>query len=171
MSIRMNNQDSVQIRPATLNDAPAIAQIYNSEIAGSTTTLDMVERTLDDQVAWISEHGGIYPAVVCELDGVVVGFGALSPFRNRPGYSGTVEDSVYVAAGTRRGGVGLAILNELIRLASSHGFHSILALIGGGGEPSIRLHLKAGFRQVGVLEQIGRKHGKWVDVTVMELLV
>ncbi len=160
-----------KVRLATPLDNEAIRAIYNLEVTNSTATLDMVERSEIDQSKWLDLHSGIYPALVCEINGKVAGFGSLSPYRDRPGYSGTVEDSVYVAHCARRQGVGEAILNELVNLGAAHGFHSILAMVGGGGEPSIYLHTKCGFEIVGVERQVGRKHGKWIDVTIMQRLL
>ena len=159
------------IRLARAADADPIRTIYNLEVVGSTATLDMVERSPADQARWMAEHQGAYPVIVAETDGEVVGFGSLTRYRDRPGYSATVEDSVYVAAGQRGRGVGQVILTELVRLAGDHGFHSVLARIGGGGEPSIRLHAACGFSVVGIEKEVGRKHGRWIDVTVMQRMV
>ena len=90
---------TVMIRAAERRDAEGIRTIYNHYVNHSTTLFDMVARTLDEQVQWIDEHSGVHPAVVAELDGVIVGFGSLSSFRARPAYSTTVEDSVYLLDG------------------------------------------------------------------------
>ncbi len=163
--------EPIFVRLAHPGDAEAIRTIYNVEVTGSTSTLDMVERTPTDQERWMTEHQGAYPAVVAEIETVVAGFGSLTRYRDRPGYSATVEDSVYVDARFRGRGVGRVLLSELVRLADDHGFHSVLARIGGGGEPSIRLHAACGFSVVGVEKEVGRKHGHWIDVTVMQRMV
>ena len=158
-------------RVALIKDSEAIRAIYNAEVLGSTATLDMLERTVEDQALWMAEHDGPHCAVVAEDESQVVGFGSLSPFRDRPGYSSTVEDSVYVAPSHRGRGAGRLILGELVRLGGAHGFHSIIARIGGGGEPSIALHKTCGFEIVGIENQVGRKHGKWISVTVMQKML
>jgi len=160
-----------EIRIATDEDSESIRAIYNAEVTGSTATFDMVERTPEEQQAWMEEHRNAYPVVVAVVDEAVVGFGSLSRYRDRPGYAATVEDSVYVASGHRRMGLGKAILSELVRLAAVRGFHSIIARIGGGGEPSIRLHAACGFTVVGVEKEVGRKHSRWIDVTVMQKMI
>jgi len=162
----------VSIRLVERRDAEAIRAIYNAEVLGSTVTFDMVPRTLDEQVAWIDEHSGGHPAVVAVADdGQVVGFGSLSPWRDRPAYSGSVEDSVYVHRDHRGRGIGRLLLEELIRLGADHGFHTILARIVGGHEASIALHLACGFEQVGIEREVGRKFKQWLDVVVLQRML
>ena len=161
-----------KIRLATMEDAEAIRAIYNREILGSTVTFDLVARTAEDQLAWMDEHSGAHPAVVAVgEDATVRGFGSLSPYRPRPAYRTTVEDSVYVDPAYQGQGVGRVILEELVQLAGSHGFHAVIARIVGGHEASIGLHAACGFQQVGVEREVGRKFGKWLDVVLMQRLV
>ena len=163
---------AVHIRLAERRDAEAIRTIYNREVTRSTVTFDMVPRTLDEQVQWIDEHAGGHPAVVAEAEaGLVVGFGSLSPYRPRPAYATTVEDSVYVDPSHQGHGVGKALLSELVRLAADHGFHSVVARIVGGHEASIALHAACGFEPVGVEREVGRKFGRWLDVVVMQRML
>lgn len=159
------------VRLATLDDAEPIRQIYNREVAGSWVTFDLVPRSLEDQRSWLAAHAGAHPAVVADRAGEVVGFGALSPYRDRPAYATTVEDSVYVRHDARGGGVGRAILTELVRLAEAHGFHSVMARVVGGHEASIALHRTCGFELVGVEREVGRKLGRWLDVVLMQRLL
>lgn len=158
------------VRLARLDDAEAMRAIYNVEIAG-VATFDLVERTLEDQQRWLGAHSGAHPAVVAVDDDVVVGFGSLSPFRDRPAYATTVEDSVYVDRHWQGRGVGKALLDELLQLGSDHGFHSVIARIVGDNEPSIRLHRSCGFDLVGVEREVGRKLGRWLDVVEMQVLL
>jgi L-amino acid N-acyltransferase len=162
----------VQVRLAQLEDAEAIRGIYNREVTGSTVTFDLVPRTLQDQRAWLEDHAGAHPAVVAvDEGGAVTGFGSLSPYRSRPAYSTSVEDSVYVDHDHRGAGVGKAVLAELVRLAEVHGFHAVFARIVGGHEASIALHRGCGFELVGIEREVGRKFGKWLDVALMQRLV
>ena len=165
------SRPGVAIRLARAADAEAIRSIYNLEVTESTVTFDLVPRTLADQVAWLAEHDGVHPAVVAELGGEVVGFGSLAPYRSRPAYSTTVEDSVYVRRDSRGTGCGRAILAELVRLATVHGFHAVMARIVGGHEVSIGLHRACGFELVGVEKEVGRKFGRWLDVALMQRLL
>ncbi len=162
----------VHVRLARLEDAESIRSIYNVEVTGSTCTFDLVPRSLAAQERWIAEHGGAHPAVVAvDGSGEVVGFGALGPYRSRPAYSTTVEDSVYVRRDQHRQGIGRALLDELVRLATMHGFHAVIGRIVGGHQASIALHRACGFEMVGIEKEIGRKFGRWLDVVVMERLL
>jgi L-amino acid N-acyltransferase YncA len=159
-------------RLATVADEYAIRTIYNHEVAGTTVTFDMVPRTRDDQVAWLARHSGAHPAIVAVDDaGEVAGFGSLSPYRDRPAYSTSVEDSVYVEESYRGRGVGRLLLTELVRLADAHGFHAVMARIVGGHQVSIALHLSCGFELVGIEREVGRKFGRWLDVALMQRLL
>jgi L-amino acid N-acyltransferase YncA len=162
----------MRVRLARPADAEAIRSIYNAEVAGSTATFDLVPRTPEEQIAWLSEHRGPYPAIVALDDhDVVLGFGSLSVYRDRPAYATTVEDSVYVGEDHRGDGVGRVLMEELIQLATQHGFHAVIARIGGDNGPSISLHRACGFRMVGVEQEVGRKFNRWLDVTVLQRLL
>ena len=165
------SRPGVAVRLARPADAEAIRTIYNLEVTETTVTFDLVPRTLADQVAWLGQHGGVHPAVVAELGGEIVGFGSLAPYRSRPAYATTVEDSVYVRRDQRGHGCGRAILSELVRLATLHGFHAIMARVVGGHEASIALHQACGFGLVGVEREVGRKFGRWLDVVLMQRLI
>ncbi len=163
---------AMEVRPARTPDAEAIREIYNREVVGSTVTFDLVPRTLEEQHAWLAEHAGAHPAVVAVDDrGRVLGFGSLSPYRSRPAYATSVEDSVYVDEAARGQGVGRLLLAELVRLAEVHGFHAVMARIVGGHDASIALHKACGFEVVGVEKEIGRKFGRWLDVVLMQRLL
>ncbi len=162
----------MRARLARSSDGEAIRSIYNAEVVGSTATFDLVPRTTEEQAAWLEEHRGPYPAVVAVDDeDQVLGFGSLSVFRDRPAYSTTVENSVYVGDGHRGLGVGRLIMDELIKLATQHGFHAVIARIGGANQASIALHEACGFRMVGVEREVGRKFNRWLDVSVLQLLL
>ena len=160
------------VRPAAVEDAEAIRAIYNAEVTGSTVTFDLVPRTADEQVAWLVQRSGAYTVLVAEDDdGTVLGFASLSPFRERPAYATTVEDSVYVGRERRGGGVGRALLEALVDTATAHGFHTMIARIVGGHDASIALHRRVGFEIVGTEREVGRKMGRWLDVVVMQRLL
>src|SRR6476646_10876135 len=128
----------------------------------------MVPRTHADQLTWLASHSGSHAATVAVDDGgAVVGFAALSPYRSRPAYSTTVEDSVYVRSDQRGTGVGRLLLAELIEVAGTRGFHTVMARIVGGHDASIGLHRSLGFELVGVEKEVGRKFGRWLDVALM----
>ncbi len=162
----------MHIRLARPSDAEPIRAIYNVEVLGSTATFDLRPRTAEEQQAWMAEHRGPHAAIVAvDDDDAVLGFGSLSVYRDRPAYSTTVENSVYVDAACRGAGVGRALLEELVDLAGRHGFHAVIARIGGGNEASIALHVACGFAMVGVEQEVGRKFNRWLDVSVLQRLL
>ena len=170
----------MRIRLAEPDDIESICAIYNAEVTESLVTFDIVPWTVPDQVIWLDRHRGAHPAIVAVdepgspggLIGAhgeaVLGFGSLSPFRDKPAYATSVENSVYVARTSRRAGVGRAILEELIRLAAEHGFHTIIARTEGSNTASTDLHLACGFELVGGEREGGRKHGRWRDVVELQ---
>jgi len=158
------------LRNATVADAEAIRTIYNHEVESSLVTFDLVPRSLADQQDWVREREGALGAIVAEreADGEILGFASLSPYRSRPAYNTTVENSIYVSESARGIGVGKTLLEELVAMAKARGFHTVLAHIAGGHEASIALHHSVGFTIVGVQKEVGRKFGTWLDVTVMQ---
>lgn len=169
----------MQVRLARIQDAEAIRSIYNPEVLESTVTFDLVPRSLEEQTAWLTARSGAHAVLVAEdgyghgerRGGEVIGFASLSPYRDRPAYSTTVEDSVYVRRDRQGRGVGRRLLAELVAVATAHGFHAMMARIVGGHEASIALHSGFGFEIVGTEREVGRKLGRWLDVVLMERLL
>ncbi len=165
----------MQIRDATLADAGAIAAIYNREVLEGTHTFDLVERSIDDQRTYIRERSGGLAVLVAEADHAtgreIVGFGALSFYRDRPGYRTSVENSVYVHPDHHRRGIGDALLGGLVTRAADNGFHAVFARIVDAQEASLRLHVRHGFQLVGVEREVGRKFGRWLDVALLQRLL
>ncbi|MBW3645870.1 MAG: GNAT family N-acetyltransferase [Actinobacteria bacterium] len=164
----------MEVRLARPADAEAIRGIYNLEVTTSTATFDLVPRTLAEQQAWLAARSGAHAVVVAVEgtgDGEVVGFASLSPYRDRPAYRTTVEDSVYVRGDHRGSGVGGLLLEELLTVAAASGFHAVMARIVDGHDASIALHRRHHFTLVGVEREIGRKFGQWLDVIVMQRLL
>lgn len=162
----------MHVRPAELSDAEQIAAIYNAEVLGSTATFDLVPRTIEEQRAWLIERSGALAVLVSEMDdGTISGYASLSKFRDRPAYSTTVETSVYVHTDHRRQGVAKILMLELIDTAKSHGFHALIARIADSQEASLSLHEHLGFSLIGVEREIGRKFGRWLDVSVMQVIL
>ncbi len=167
---------SVRTRPVVMADAEGIRQIYNVEVLDSTVTMDLVPRTLAQQQRWIELHDGAHGALVAVEDDTatgterILGFASISPYRNRPGYSPTVENSVYVSRDQQSRGVGRLLLDDMLYVAKESGFHSCMARILAGHEASIRLHASRGFEVVGIEREVGRKFGRWIDITLMQKL-
>ena len=156
------------VREATAADQRAILGIYNEAVLNSTATFDLEPRTWEGQQRWAEEHGPPYQVLVAVVDGTVAGWGSLSPFRVKPGYRFTAEDSIYVHQDFSGRGIGGALLEGLIEAAQRGGFHSIIALIDGDNAVSVRLHERSGFRHVGRFPEVGFKFGRWLDVIHMQ---
>jgi len=165
----MNN--TTTIRRATLDDLPDIARIYNYAIENTTATFHTEPRTLEDWQADFATHTEAYPLLVAEVDGIVAGWGLIRPYGARGGYRYTVENAVYVDCDYQGGGLGSALLGELVSAAREQGYHVILALVVAGNEASLKVHEKLGFERVGLLKQVGRKFDTWLDLIVMEKLL
>lgn len=172
----------MRTRLVEIEDARALMNIYNPEVIETSVSFDLVPRTLLEQEAWIRAHQATHPAIVAinETDEVgevgargerILGFALVSPFRQRPAYATTVENSVYVHRQARGRGVGEVLLRELIVTAQESGFHSLIARIVGENEGSIRLHEKCGFTLVGTEIEVGRKHGRWLDVVEYQYVI
>ena len=160
---------TLTIREATSDDAEAIRLIYNHEVENETSTMDLVSRTLETQREWIAARSGAFCAVVAvDSSGTVLGFGALSEYKDRSGYKSTVENSVYVRRDVARRGIGKQILLHLIETATVSGFHSVIARIEAQSLASRGLHSSCGFELVGIEKQVARKFGKWLDIAVMQ---
>jgi L-amino acid N-acyltransferase YncA len=166
---------AITLRLASLGDAEQIRQIYNYEVSNTTATFDLVPRSLADQQRWIADRNGAFAAIVAvdPLDerGDIVGFGSLSPYKERAAYRTSVEDSVYVRRDRNGQGIGKLILRELLRVAAVSGFHAVFARISASSEASIALHHSCGFELVGIEREVGRKFNRWLDVAIMQALL
>jgi phosphinothricin acetyltransferase len=173
--VNKGRTQSVVLRLATLGDAEQIRQIYNHEVSNTVATFDLVPRSLTDQQRWISDRNGAFAAVVAidaadEL-GDVVGFGSLSPYKERAAYRTSVEDSVYVRRDRGGQGIGKLLLTELLHIAAASGFHTVFGRISASSEASIALHRSCGFELVGIEREVGRKFNRWLDVALMQALL
>jgi len=172
----------MRTRIADRADANALMAIYNPEVLESDITSDIVPRTLAEQEQWIGDHQTSHPCIVAinDVDQVgeigafgdrILGYALLSPFRPRAAYNTTVENSVYVHRDARGRGVGELLLRDLITVATQSGYHSIIARIVSENAGSIALHEKVGFSLVGTEREVGRKHGRWLDVVEYQYVV
>ena len=161
----------IQIRPATHADLEAINDIYNHYVPCSTCTYQEEPETMDSRRAWFASHGERHPITAAVLDGEILGWGSLSPFRERSAYRYTVENSVYVSHAHQRRGIGRALLVDLIGRARALGHHSIIAGIDAEQAGSIALHEALGFRDAAALREVGFKFGRWLHVRYLQLML
>lgn len=161
---------SITIRPAQQKDVPAILDIYNDAVIHTTASYDLEPVSLESRQAWFAhkqEDG--WPVLVAELGGEVVGWATFGPFREKAGYAGTVEHSVYVAGGHRGAGIGLSLMQPLIAEARARGLHVMIGGIDADNAGSIAFHKKLGFEEATPLRQVGRKFDRWLDLVFMPL--
>lgn len=160
------------LRPARPDDVPDIAAVYEHAVLHGTATYELVPPTEAEMLArFLALTGDGYPFLAAEdANGTFLGYGYGGPFRARPAYRWTVEDSIYLDPGAHGRGTGTALLSRLVELCREKGFRQMLAVIGDvGNRGSIRVHEKAGFRPVGVMEASGFKFGRWIDTVLMQL--
>lgn len=163
--------DALLIRPSRDEDLPAITRIYGHWVTHGLASFELEppgvaemqqrRRSLVDQS---------YPYLVAVDRGTqaVLGYAYAGPYRTRPAYRHTVENSVYVAPEVARRGVAAALMAALIEQCERLEFRLIVAVIGDSANaPSIRLHERFGFAHAGLLPACGWKHGRWVDSVLM----
>ena len=160
----------IHVRPSTSHDIDAITEIYSISVRTGFGTFEIDPPDAMEMTARrnnILQHQ--LPYLVAESDGVILGFSYASIYRPRPAYHNTVENSVYVGPEAQGKGVGKALLSSLIAECRAVGKKQMVAVIGdSGNRGSISLHRSLGFRLVGILEDVGFKHNRWVDTVIMQ---
>lgn len=153
------------IRAMTESDWERVAEIYRQ---GMETNLSTFETQCPEYEQWDASHlkNG---RLVCELDGRVVGWVALSPVSGRCAYRGVAEISVYVADGVKHRGVGTELIDSVIRASEEMGYWTLQSVVLEENAASLALHRKCGFRVVGTREKIARdRFGKWRNTVLLE---
>ena len=153
------------IRTAIADDVEQVAAIYAHYVANSVATFDEEPPPL---ATW-RQRVECLPFLVAEADGGVAGYAYAAPWRQKPAYRHTAEDSVYLAPGHQGRGTGTALLTELLASAAHGGVRQMIAVIADtGSDASVRLHRKLGFTEAGRLRDVGYKHGRWIDTVLMQ---
>ena len=158
------------VRPSRDDDIAAIAEIYAYEVLQGTASFDEEppsEEKMLEKRANILECG--FPYMVAEVDGEVVAYSYVSPYRQRTAYSNTVENAIYVDPKKRISGIGYKLLGAVLKECEKSDIKQIIAVIGDSDNMgSINLHKKLGFRKVGTLRDVGFKFGRWLDSVLMQ---
>jgi L-amino acid N-acyltransferase YncA len=161
---------NVEIRPATDADLPAITGIYAHAVLHGTATFELVPPDLAEMTRrFKSLQDGGFPYFVAALDGSAAGYAYAGPYRPRPAYRFTVENSVYLQPAIHRRGIGLQLLQRLIAECEARGYRQMIAVIGdsaNGG--SIGVHRRSGFAMIGTHPDVGFKFGRWLDTVMMQ---
>jgi phosphinothricin acetyltransferase len=162
--------NDVSIRPAAISDIPAITDIYAHAVRHGTASFELEppdEAEMTRRMSTLLDGG--FPYLVAESAGAVLGYAYAGPYRARPAYRFSVENSIYVAPQAHRRGAGRILLARLIAESEARGYRLMIAVIGDSAQtPSIELHRAAGFTLVGALEGVGYKFDRWLDTVLMQ---
>jgi phosphinothricin acetyltransferase len=158
------------VRSAEPDDLPAIADIYAHHV---TTGVATFEVTPPDLTEWRrrlqSTRAGGLPFVVAVLEGRVVGYAYCTPWKSRPAYRYTVEDSVYLAPAAVGRGIGGRLLDGVLGECAEAGVRQVIAVIvDDDAAASLALHRNRGFVEAGRLTGVGFKHGRWLDTVLLQ---
>jgi len=158
------------VRAAVPADAERVAAIFAHYVTSSVATFEEVAPTADQWRQRLADRTARnLPFVVAEADGSVCGYAYASPWRPKPAYRYTVEDSVFLAPGRTGRGIGSALLGTLLAGCAAAGARQVIAVIADtGSDASAALHRRFGFTQAGLLAGVGRKHGRWIDTLLMQ---
>jgi phosphinothricin acetyltransferase len=165
-------QTGVAVRPARPEDLPRIREIYAHHVVHGLasfeeTAPDLAEMTRRFEAT--QARGMPYLVAHATAKQDVLGYAYAGPYRTRPAYRFTVENSVYVAPGSERHGIGRVLLAELIEGCTALGLRQMVAIIGDSGHlPSIAFHESFGFTRIGTIRAVGFKLGRWVDSVILQ---
>jgi phosphinothricin acetyltransferase len=157
-------------RAARQDDVPALTEIYAHHVRHGLASFEIEP---PDAAEMARRHAHVVslglPYLVAEVGGRVAGYAYAAPYRTRPAYRFTVEDSVYVHPERVGHGIGSLLLPALISACEKAGCRQMIAVIGDSENwSSIKLHEKFGFARIGVLPAVGWKFGRWVDSVLMQ---
>ena len=158
------------IRAAQPQDLAVITAIYDHAVRHGTASFELEPPDAGEMTRrYETLRCGGYPYLVAEIDGELLGYAYAGPYRARPAYHWSVEDSIYIAPRSHRRGIGRALIERLIAEAEAAGFRQMIAVIGDSANAgSIELHRGAGFRMVGTFDNVGFKFGRWLDSVLMQ---
>lgn len=158
------------MRPVCSADLGQVAEVFGWYAVNSVATFEDSPRTQSEWCRHADELAGLgLPFLVADTDGVVAGFAYAAPWRRKPAYRLTVEDSVFVAPGRTGAGIGRLLLTQLLTACAQAGLRQVVAVIADTGDAaSVELHRACGFTAAGQLAGVGFKHGRWVDTLLMQ---
>ncbi|WP_379132615.1 GNAT family N-acetyltransferase [Paenibacillus sp. sgz500958] len=156
------------IEDATMEDLPAIVEIYNSTIAGRVVTADLEPVSVSDRVKWFNEHNSHHrPLWVLRKDGVIAAWFSFQSFYGRPAYNGTAEVSIYVSENFRGCGAGTILMSKALEECPRLGVKNLVGFVFGHNEPSLKLLQKFGFTQWGLLPGVALMDGIERDLVII----
>lgn len=164
-------RENFMVRGAEAGDMPTVATIFGGYVERTVITFEVEPPSIR---AWQQRLDDLraagWPFLVGELDNEVIGYAYVAAWRSKPAYRFTVENTVYLAPEHTGRGYGRRLLDRLLRAAAQAGARQVIAVIADSDEDaSVALHRAAGFTKAGRLHAVGHKHGRWVDVTLMQV--
>jgi L-amino acid N-acyltransferase YncA len=159
-----------EIRPATEADLPAITEIYDHAVRHGTATFELIAPDLAEMTRRFRAlmEGG-FPYLVATMEGQVAGYAYAGPYRPRPAYRFTVENSIYLRPAIHRRGIGLLLMQRLLGECEARGHRQMIAVIGDSANTgSVGLHTRCGFDMIGTHPNVGLKFGRWLDTVMMQ---
>jgi L-amino acid N-acyltransferase YncA len=161
---------ALEIRPAASADLPSITEIYEHAVRFGTATFELVPPDLAEMTRRFDALiAGDFPYFVAALAGHVVGYAYAGPYRPRPAYRFTVENSIYLQPAIHGRGIGQKLLQRLIAECESRGHRQMIAVIGDSANAaSIGVHTRCGFEMIGTHPNVGFKFGRWLDTVMMQ---
>lgn len=158
------------IRASTLTDIAAAQAVYAHHVRTGTASFELEPPSLEEMARRrlaLTDKG--LPWLVAERDGRLLGYAYAGPYRTRPAYDWTLEDSIYIAPDAHGQGIGKALLTRLIADCTALGYRQMVAVIGDSANAgSVGLHRSCGFHHAGVLQAVGWKFGRWIDSVLMQ---
>ena len=163
----------MNIRTAEEKDMQQLLDIYNYEAEHGFATFDFTPKTMEERMVWFREHNvKNHPLIVAEEDGKAVGYASLSAYRPKEAYKETVELSIYVDKDYRRRGIAGKLAVAILDMARDReDIHTVVSVITGGNDASMKLHEQLGFVHCGTIREVGKKFGKILDIENYQIIL
>ncbi len=160
----------ITIRIAEYEDLESIRSILNDEIENGTAVYHYEKKSRIEMEEWFDEKTkNNFPIFVAEHNNQILGYTTYGTFRPHKGFQHTVEHSIYLSPNSVGHGIGQKLMKVLIEHAKQQNFHIMLAFVDASNNASCQFHHKLGFKEVGILKEVGNKFNTWLDIKILEL--
>jgi L-amino acid N-acyltransferase YncA len=158
----------MKIRRAKIEDAQCIIDIYNWYTINTIITFETDPVSLAEMQERIREKLQNHDWLIAEIDNEIVGYAYYGVFRARAAYRHTVESTIYLSKEYKGRGLGVPLYSALTESAKNKGFREMLGVIALPNPESVNLHEKLGFKEAGIMKNIGFKYGRYIDVVILQ---
>jgi L-amino acid N-acyltransferase YncA len=159
------------IRPATVDDAASILEIYCPYIRETAITFELEPPPIIEIQERINQTLELFPWLIWEQEGLILGYAYASPFKSRCAYSWSVESTIYVRQKHHGKGIGKMLYQSLLANLKSQGAVNVIGGIALPNAASVGLHESLGFKQAAQFKDVGFKLGRWWDVGYWQLQI